>query len=87
MTPAQPYLLTLKEPESEYLVRVTQSPWDNVYWFARMLIASDKYGGVGSDRKTMLALASASGRQPPLPLGFSAYRDVFLRPANQPFCI
>jgi len=38
MTPAQPYLLTLKEPESEYLVRVTQSPWDNVYWFARMLI-------------------------------------------------
>ncbi len=59
MTLAQPSLLTLREPEPEYLVRVTQSPWDNVYWFARMLIASDKYGGVGSDSKTMLALASA----------------------------
>ena len=21
--------------------------WNNVYWFARMLISSDKYGGIG----------------------------------------
>jgi len=38
MTLAQPSLLTLREPDPEYMVRVTQSPWDNVYWFARMLI-------------------------------------------------
>ena len=25
------------------------NPWDNVYWFARMLINFDKYGGVGTD--------------------------------------
>ncbi len=43
----------------EFIAQVAQSPWDKVYWFARMLIASDKYGGVGSDRKTMADLASA----------------------------
>ncbi|MCX7682996.1 MAG: hypothetical protein N2508_13700 [Anaerolineae bacterium] len=59
MTSYQPSLLTVRELEPEYLVEVTQSPWDNVYWFARMLIASDKYGGVGNDRKTMVEITSA----------------------------
>lgn len=36
---------------------VLENPWDNVYWFLRMLIASDKYAGVGGDSNTMLALA------------------------------
>lgn len=36
-----------------------QSPWENVYWFARMLINSDKYGGVGTDSKTLLSMAGA----------------------------
>lgn len=59
MIPHQPSSGTIRELRPEYLVEVTQSPWDNVYWFARMLIASDKYGGVGNDRKTMLEIASA----------------------------
>lgn len=37
---------------------ILANPWDNVYWFARMLIASDKYGGVGSDAETMLGVSS-----------------------------
>lgn len=39
--------------------RLIDNLWDNVYWFARMLIASDKYGGVGADSKTMMELATA----------------------------
>lgn len=35
------------------------SPWEKVYWFARMLINSDQYGGIGSDSHRMNALASA----------------------------
>lgn len=58
MTAFQRSLLPVQEPKPEYLVEVTQSPWDNVYWLARMFIASDKYGGVGNDRKTMLEIAS-----------------------------
>lgn len=54
----QPSLLTSQELQPDYLVEVTQSPWDNVYWLARMFIASDRYGGVGNDRKTMLEIAS-----------------------------
>lgn len=54
-----PLLQTIREPSPEYIIQVTQNPWDNVYWFARMLIASDKYGGVGSDVQTMLQLAAA----------------------------
>lgn len=37
---------------------VLTNPWDNIYWFARMLIASDKYGGIGTDSKTMLSLTA-----------------------------
>jgi hypothetical protein len=33
-------------------------PWDNAYWFARMLINSDKYGGVGGDSKSMLSVSA-----------------------------
>jgi hypothetical protein len=34
------------------------NPWDNVYWFSRMLINSDKYGGIGSDSKLMLSISA-----------------------------
>ncbi|MCI0494916.1 hypothetical protein L0Z72_07900 [candidate division KSB1 bacterium] len=37
--------------------KLISNPWDNVYWFSRMLINSDKYGGIGADSKTMLNLA------------------------------
>lgn len=33
--------------------------WDNVYWFARMLINSDKYGGVGRKNDLMSTIASS----------------------------
>jgi len=55
----QPLFKTLREASPEYFSAVAESPWDNVYWFARMLIASDKYGGVGADTATMLQLAAA----------------------------
>jgi len=38
---------------------VINNPWDNVYWFCRMLINSDKYGGIGSNSKVMLAISEA----------------------------
>jgi len=34
------------------------NPWDNAYWFSRMLINSDKYGGVGADSKLMLSVSA-----------------------------
>lgn len=33
--------------------------WDNVYWFSRMLINSDKYGGVGRENKLLAKIASS----------------------------
>jgi len=39
--------------------KIISNPWDNVYWFSRMLINSDKYGGVGADSKTMLNLSAS----------------------------
>lgn len=39
-------------------ISMLRNPWENVYWFARMLINSDRYGGIGGDSKTMLSLAS-----------------------------
>ena len=41
--------------------QVLENPWRNVYWFARMLINGDKYGGVGKSSK-MLALMAAELR-------------------------
>jgi len=38
---------------------IISNPWDNVYWFSRMLINSDKYGSIGSDSKTMINVATS----------------------------
>lgn len=35
------------------------NPYDNVYWFARMLIGTDKYGNVGRNSNRMIELAKA----------------------------
>jgi hypothetical protein len=43
-------------------LEVVKSPWDNVYWFARMLINGDKYGAIGSD-DTLLSDIAISLRQ------------------------
>ena len=47
----KPPYLDLKDLE------VIENPWDNSYWFARFLINSDKYGGVGGESKMMLQIA------------------------------
>lgn len=39
-------------------VSILENPWDNVYWFARMFIDSDRYGGIGKSSQTMLTLVS-----------------------------
>jgi hypothetical protein len=44
--------------QSELVEQINSNPWDNVYWFARMLIASDRYGGVGTDINMMTELAT-----------------------------
>jgi hypothetical protein len=33
---------------------IAGSPWRNAYWFARMLLNSDKYGGVGKSKEKQL---------------------------------
>lgn len=35
------------------------NPWQNVYWFARMLINNDKYGAIGKEDTLMMNLATA----------------------------
>lgn len=39
-------------------ISILENPWDNVYWFARMLVNSDRYGGIGTESKTMMSLVS-----------------------------
>ena len=39
------------------LEKIIKNPWDNVYWFSRMLINSDKYGGIGAETQTMINIA------------------------------
>lgn len=38
---------------------VMQSSWGNVYWFARILISSDKYGAVGRESKFLTEVCVA----------------------------
>ncbi len=38
---------------------IINNPWDNVYWFSRMLINSEKYGGLGIDSTAMQNVANA----------------------------
>jgi hypothetical protein len=37
----------------------TVNPWDNAYWFARMLVSVDKYGAIGTDNKLLSEVCSA----------------------------
>jgi hypothetical protein len=43
----------------EELEKVVKNPYDNVYWFARMFINSDKYAGVGNNSQLMHEISSA----------------------------
>lgn len=44
------------------LEETIRNPFDKVYWFARMFINSDQYGGIGSNSELMLRLASLINR-------------------------
>ncbi len=39
-------------------ISLIDNKWQNVYWFARMLINTDKYGGIGADSKLLSLIAS-----------------------------
>lgn len=36
-----------------------QNRWQNVYWFSRMLIGGDKYGGIGKESELLAKIASS----------------------------
>ncbi len=38
---------------------ILENPWEKVYWFARMLINSDKYGAIGNNSEIMLNISKA----------------------------
>jgi len=45
-------------PVAPYDLQLISNPWDNVYWFSRMLINTDKYGGIGTNNRLMGELVS-----------------------------
>lgn len=47
----------IKEGNLDVVQDTLKNPFDNTYWFARMLIQSDKYGNVGSKTDAMLGAA------------------------------
>ncbi len=44
--------------ESKNVVNNLTNPWHNSYWYARMLINCDKYGGIGKDNKILVKIAA-----------------------------
>lgn len=45
--------------ESSLVISQLENKWDNVYWFARMLINNDKYGGIGKENKLLTRISSS----------------------------
>ena len=45
--------------KSDDILNQINNKWDNTYWFARMLIGNDKYGGIGKDNRLLSTLASS----------------------------
>ena len=48
--------------EPEAVADLLANPFDNVYWFARMFVSTDQYGGVGTDNKRVSRLVSVLGQ-------------------------
>jgi hypothetical protein len=46
------------EEKVEELEEILENPWDNVYWFARWLIDTDRYGAPGRNSKLMLSISA-----------------------------
>jgi len=49
----------MTEPMHKSQIDLVNNPWHNVYWFARMLVNSDQYGGIGTNDQRMIDLASS----------------------------
>jgi hypothetical protein len=45
--------------QPQEIVQQLENPWHKAYWFARMLINSDKYGGIARENKVLLSITSA----------------------------
>lgn len=41
------------------IINQLENVWNNAYWFSRMLIYGDKYGGIGKDNKLLSLIASS----------------------------
>lgn len=41
------------------MIDTIENPWNNVYWFARMIISNDKYVAIGKETKLLIELTSA----------------------------
>lgn len=41
------------------ILKSFQNRWQNVYWFSRMLIGGDKYGGIGKESELLSKIASS----------------------------
>ncbi|MCL2053731.1 MAG: hypothetical protein FWG90_04705 [Oscillospiraceae bacterium] len=44
----------MKNEANEMYSLIVSSPWRNAYWFARMLLNGDKYGGIGTKKERQL---------------------------------
>ncbi len=47
----------IEDEDMDIVERTLKNPFDKTYWFARMLIQSDRYGGIGSKNKVMIQSA------------------------------
>lgn len=48
----------MSESKKQIESAMKTNPYKNVYWFARMLINNDKYGGIGKDNKLLAQMVS-----------------------------
>jgi hypothetical protein len=45
--------------KAQQVIKQIEKSWNKAYWFARMLISNDKYGGIGKDNKILSTIASS----------------------------
>lgn len=57
--PSEKQLPAVRRVPKNSRINLLDNPWHNVYWFARMLINSDQYGGIGSNSQRMIELAAS----------------------------
>ncbi len=44
----------IRDEDIDIVERTLKNPFDKTYWFARMLIQSDRYGGIGTKSDVMI---------------------------------